>query len=68
MSVLEEVLKQVPALAVLAYIVIQFLRHLEKKNTDFKEINKETIAALRENSAAMAEVRVVLKQLNGKGA
>lgn len=35
METLIEVVKQVPALAVLGYIVLQFFRHLEKRDTQF---------------------------------
>ena len=68
MGVLEETLKQVPALGVLAYIVIQFLRHLERRDKEYCQVQRETVDALKENSAAMAEVKVVLKQINGRRA
>lgn len=35
MEVIIEAAKQVPALAVLGYIVVQFFRHLEKRDSQF---------------------------------
>ena len=73
MDVLTEVLKQVPALAVLGYIVIQFLKHLEMRDQLLKsigaechDVQRQTSDALLENARVMAEVRVLLKDMNGQ--
>ena len=74
MTVIEEILKQVPALAVLAYIVIRFLKHLEEGNKVIRsmhkechDIQKETIAALKENAVASQEVRTALRDIGRIG-
>lgn len=73
-----ELLKQVPALAVLAFIVIQFLRYLEKKECNLqdmltrigdtchqvqRETTERTAEALAETRATIGENSKVLGEV-----
>lgn len=59
-NMITEIAKQVPSLGVLAFIVIVFLRHMERRDAVIKEIHaehmlerKETRAAVDANTAEM---------------
>ena len=72
-------LKQVPALAVLAYIVFIFLKHLAHRDEVMRKIGdgchevqkeshtvmREVSSAMGENTTAMREVTSALRTLNG---
>lgn len=68
-----EALKQVPSLAVLAFIVFVFLKHLKSYNQMIREINKENIEAreqsrvvIEENTKAVAKNTEVLHQITAE--
>ena len=72
-------LKQVPALAVLAYIVFIFLKHLAHRDEVMRKIGdgchdvqkeshlvmREISTAFGENTTAMREVTHTLREMNG---
>ncbi len=76
----EEIIRQVPNLAVMAVIVIACFRHLEKVSArgqlmaqhchdvqrDATEAMRETAKAMGENSNVLREVSVLLRAMNGK--
>ena len=59
MEVWLEILKQVPALAVLAYLTWKFLDHLSIRDDKFA-------ARFIEIAEALGEVKEALRRLNGK--
>jgi len=65
-----EIAKQVPALAVLAFLVFTFLHHLEKRDAMLHELSEnsrllqvDTRAALHENTMALGKVVEALRQV-----
>ncbi len=73
-GLLEELIKQIPAVGCLALIVIVFLKHLEKRDANLSviskgchEIQKDAIKCINENTRVLGEVCSVLLRLNGKG-
>jgi len=70
---LDKIVEQVPSLGVLAFIVVQFLRHLRARDETLKEIsdrchdcNRDAQVCIQENSKVLGEVGTVLQRLNGK--
>lgn len=55
-----ETLQRVPELAVLVFIVIVFVRHLERRDKVIGE-------CIGENNRILGEVKAVLDRLNGRG-
>jgi len=59
-TIFQEVVKQIPALAVLAYIVVVFLKHLDKANKIIEGVNRADVEerrvlldVIRENTRAL---------------
>jgi len=52
-SLAVEVIKQVPSLGVLCFIVYVFLRHMEKRDAVIKEIHEDHLLERRETRAAV---------------
>jgi len=73
MEFIDGVIKQVPALGVMAFIVWVFLRHMETRDKSIRDIHNEHIIArsetrivLRENSEAMKINAAALVQQSQK--
>lgn len=73
MEAFEKVITQVPALAVLAYIVWKFLQYLRAQEERLKSLSegchvvqRDAIVAIRENSRVLGGVTQVLDKMNGK--
>ena len=78
---LNEAMQQVPALAVLVFVLIAFLKHMDKVNArhqlmvehwhkvqrEATEVNRRCAEALGENSNVLREVSVLLRKMNGGG-
>lgn len=62
-GLITEMVKQVPSLAVLTFLVIKFLRHLCKRD----ELQKVTNAVIQQNSNALGQVVALLNRINGGG-
>lgn len=69
-TLVSEVIKQVPSLGVLCFIVYVFLRHMEKRDAVIKEIHEEHLNERREtrtsvdnNTKAMAVNTVAIHEL-----
>ena len=56
-----EMVKQVPSLAVLAFLVIKFLRHLCKRD----ELQKVTNSVIQENSKILGQVVALFNRRSG---
>lgn len=68
-----EAVKQAPNLAVLAFVVFLFLKHLRSYNQMIRDINKENVAAreqsrvvIEENTSAVAQNTEVLRQIRSE--
>ena len=66
-----DIASQVPALAVLTFVVIRFLSYLDKRDDmlrhigdDCHEVQRLAIAAINENSRVLGETLRVVKILN----
>ena len=53
--------KQVPSLAILAFIVKYFLMHLEKRDADCKEVSLKTNECINRNSELIGRVETRLE-------
>ena len=69
-SFLNEAVKQVPSLAVLVFIVVMFLRHIQRFADVVMTIHKEASSALHANTHALGQtnelLRAVSRELNGR--
>ena len=65
-AVIVEIAKQVPALAVLGYIVWVFVKYIGSRDETLGEVQRESIVVMREVSRSIGEVTVALSNLNGK--
>lgn len=70
-DILTKAFEQVPGLAVLAFIVFSFLKHLKGYNVMIREMNKENITAreqsrmvIEENTKAVAQNTEVLHSIS----
>jgi len=50
-------IKTVPALTVLGVIVYLFIRYLEKRDKDLRDLLERTITTLSENNAVLAQLK-----------
>ena len=76
---LNEAMQQVPALAVLVFVLIAFLKHMDKVNArhqlmvehwhkimrEATEVNRRFADALGEKSNLLREVATLLRKMNG---
>ncbi len=51
-----EIMKQVPALAVLAALIYLGLRHLEKRDKLLSKLHEESVDVIRENTSTLTQV------------
>ncbi len=69
-----ELVKQVPALVVLVFVVIRFLRHIGERDRQFEaviarvsgqchEVQQAASRAIESNTVAVAEIRPVLAEV-----
>jgi len=65
-----EIIKQVPSLAVLAFIVTAFLKHLQRRDAlisqlaqERAELHKEATKVIRENTHVLARVGTALDRI-----
>lgn len=63
---LEGIATQVPALAVLAFVVVVFVKFLGKREDSLAQFQRAGLEVIRENSRVLGEVHSTLKRLNGK--
>ena len=61
-----EVVKQVPALVVLAWIVKSFVSYIRSRDLVTKQQHTSLAAIVRENTKVLAEVSLLLRNMNGK--
>ena len=62
----EDIATQVPALAVLAFVVVVFVKYLAKREDALVQFRHEELDVIRENSKVLGEVNSTLKRVNGK--
>ena len=60
-----DIATQVPALAVLAFVVVVFVKYLAKREESLAQFRHEELEVIRENSKVLGEVHSTLKRLNG---
>ena len=60
-----EVIKQVPALVVLAWIVKSFVSYIRSRDQATKQLHSSMISTLEKNTTALAEVSLLLRKING---
>ena len=65
-SLIQEFVKQVPALAVLAFIVVKFIRYLCDREKREDALHRDTIEVIKENSEVLGGVKTLLNRANGK--
>jgi len=65
------VLRQIPAVAVIAFLVVKFLKHLEIRDAflrglqdDARKVQDQATDALRENTQVLSRVEHYIKSLN----
>ncbi len=61
-----ELVKEVPALGGLVFIVVVFLRHLATRDKVIRDIASESNKAIRQNTQMLGEVTAHLRKLDGK--
>lgn len=73
MEILIDVAKQVPALAVLVFLVIRFLTFIKGRDVFIRDLHKESKEVIAENSEVIkenmkisGELLSTLKRMNGK--
>lgn len=54
--------KTVPALTVLGIIVYLFIRYLERRDRDLRDLLERTVTALTENAVILNEIKAELKK------
>ena len=61
----EVLVKQVPALAVMALIVFMFLRSIERISDGFRKTADDCHRAIDNNTAILHELKIYVKKING---
>ncbi len=61
----EMLVKQVPALGVMALIVFMFLRSIEKISDGIRKIADDCHRAIDNNTAILHELKIYVKKING---
>lgn len=71
-DVIMNIMEQVPALAVLAFIVYDQRKYMEKRDvvhrdiaTECHDIQKKAIEVIQENSRVLGQVMCALEKING---
>ena len=64
---IEVLVKQVPALAVMALIVFMFLRSIERISEGFRNTADDCHRAIDNNTAILHELKIYVKKINGGG-
>jgi len=60
-------IKTVPALSILGGVVYLFIRYLEQRDKEVRHLLERTINALNENSLALKDIQVHVKENNKRG-
>ena len=62
-----QLIQQVPALAVLAFVVVTFLKHLEKIEKRCCEASDAATKAIQDNTEALSAIKTIIGQLEEGG-
>tara|TARA_R100000656_G_C3846231_1_gene106369 strand:- start:211 stop:429 length:219 start_codon:yes stop_codon:yes gene_type:complete len=62
---LVEVVKQVPALVVLAWLIKSFVSYIRSRDQATKHQHSSLITTVEKNTIVLAEVSMLLRKLNG---
>ena len=62
---LVEVVKQVPALVVLAWLLKRFVSYIRSRDQATKHQHSSLITTVEKNTIVLAEVSMLLRKLNG---
>ena len=60
-----EVVKQVPALVVLAWLIKSFVSYIRSRDQATKHQHSSLITTVEKNTLVLAEVSMLLRKLNG---
>jgi len=63
----EVLVKQAPALGVMALIVFMFLRSIEKVSDGFRRTAEACHKSIDNNTAILHELKIYVKKINGGG-
>jgi hypothetical protein len=62
-----EVVKQVPALVVLAWLIKSFVSYIRSRDQATKHLHNSMITTVEKNTTVLAEVSMLLRKMNGGG-
>ena len=62
---LVEVVKQVPALVVLAWLIKSFVSYIRSRDQATKQLHNSMITTVEKNTTVLAQVSLLLRKMNG---